>query len=167
MPRLPHTTFWKFDLFPVKTLYTNKKYAKNVIFFEKKLDLLLKFSKPVCDTLLLVIVNEIKHLFCYICEIVGGDRFSAGPPKSVYFLCNSFFSVFQKKYRNKLWMRKHVYYFLVNNKWSFFLSANPLKYLGSQVAADGRCERDVVHRINEWYRAWECWKVPWAIEGWG
>ena len=28
-----------------------------------------------------------------------------------------------------------------------------LKYLGSQVAADGGCERDVVHRINEGYRA--------------
>ena len=27
-------------------------------------------------------------------------------------------------------------------------------YLGSQVAADGRCERDVVHRMNEGYRAW-------------
>ena len=30
-----------------------------------------------------------------------------------------------------------------------------LKYLGSQVAADGGCERDVVHRMNEVYRAWE------------
>ena len=29
------------------------------------------------------------------------------------------------------------------------------KYLGSQVAAAGGCERDVVHRINEGYRAWE------------
>ena len=29
-----------------------------------------------------------------------------------------------------------------------------LKYLGSQVAADGGCERDVVHRMNEGYRAW-------------
>ena len=29
------------------------------------------------------------------------------------------------------------------------------KYLGSQVAADGGCERDVVHRMNEGYRAWE------------
>ena len=29
------------------------------------------------------------------------------------------------------------------------------KYLGSQVAADGGCERDVVHRLNERYRAWE------------
>ena len=27
------------------------------------------------------------------------------------------------------------------------------KYLGSQVAADGGCEKDVVHRINEGYRA--------------
>ena len=29
-----------------------------------------------------------------------------------------------------------------------------LKYLGSQVAADGGCERNVVHRMNEGYRAW-------------
>ena len=28
------------------------------------------------------------------------------------------------------------------------------KYLGSQVAADGGCERDVVHRMNEGYSAW-------------
>ena len=28
------------------------------------------------------------------------------------------------------------------------------KYLASQVAADGGCERDVVHRMNEGYRAW-------------
>ena len=28
------------------------------------------------------------------------------------------------------------------------------KYLGSQVAGDGGCERDVVHRMNEGYRAW-------------
>ena len=28
------------------------------------------------------------------------------------------------------------------------------KYLGSQVAADGECETDVVHRMNEGYRAW-------------
>ena len=27
------------------------------------------------------------------------------------------------------------------------------KYLGSQVTADGGCERDVVH-MNEGYRAW-------------
>ena len=28
------------------------------------------------------------------------------------------------------------------------------KYLKSQVAADGGCERDVVHRMNEGYRTW-------------
>ena len=28
------------------------------------------------------------------------------------------------------------------------------KYLGSRVAADGGCERDVVHRMNEGYSAW-------------
>ena len=27
------------------------------------------------------------------------------------------------------------------------------KYLGSQVAADGGCESDMVHRMNEGYRA--------------
>ena len=29
------------------------------------------------------------------------------------------------------------------------------KYLGSQVAADGGCERDVVHKMNEGYRRGE------------
>ena len=28
------------------------------------------------------------------------------------------------------------------------------KYLGSQVAPDGGCKRDVVHRMNQGYRAW-------------
>ena len=28
------------------------------------------------------------------------------------------------------------------------------KYLKSQVAADGDCEREVAHKINEGYRAW-------------
>ena len=28
------------------------------------------------------------------------------------------------------------------------------KYLGSQVAADLRCEMDVVYRMNEGYRTW-------------
>ena len=32
--------------------------------------------------------------------------------------------------------------------------ADCFKYLGSQVTADGGCERDVVHRMNEGYRAW-------------
>ena len=33
------------------------------------------------------------------------------------------------------------------------------KHLGSQVATDGGCERDVVHRMNEGYRAWGALKV--------
>ena len=33
------------------------------------------------------------------------------------------------------------------------------KYLGSQVAADGGCERDVIHRMNEGYRAWGALKI--------
>ena len=42
------------------------------------------------------------------------------------------------------------------------------KYLGSQVAADGGCERDVLHRMNEGYRAWRALKsVKRAIEDWG
>ena len=28
------------------------------------------------------------------------------------------------------------------------------KYQGSKVAADGGCENHVVHRMNDWYRAW-------------
>ena len=38
-----------------------------------------------CDALLLVFLNEINHLFCSICNIVGEDAFSAGLPKSLYF----------------------------------------------------------------------------------
>ena len=33
------------------------------------------------------------------------------------------------------------------------------KYLGSQVAADGGYERDVVHRMNDGYRAWGVLKI--------
>ena len=32
------------------------------------------------------------------------------------------------------------------------------KYLGLQVAADGGCDRDVVHRINEWYKWYRAWE---------
>ena len=32
------------------------------------------------------------------------------------------------------------------------------KYLGSQVAADGECERDVVHRMNEGHTGWNALK---------
>ena len=41
------------------------------------------------------------------------------------------------------------------------------KYLGSQVAADGGCERDVVHRMNEGYRAWGSLKSVLSHRGMG
>ena len=41
------------------------------------------------------------------------------------------------------------------------------KYLGSQVAADGGCERDVVHRTNEGYRAWGALKSVLSNRGLG
>ena len=41
------------------------------------------------------------------------------------------------------------------------------KYLGSQVEADGGCERDVVHRMNEGYRAWAVLKSVLSYRGLG
>ena len=41
------------------------------------------------------------------------------------------------------------------------------KYLGSQVAADGLCEIDAVHRMNEGYRAWEALKSVLSNRGLG
>ena len=41
------------------------------------------------------------------------------------------------------------------------------KYLGLQVAADGGCERDVVHRMNEGYRAWGPLKIVLSNRGLG
>ena len=41
------------------------------------------------------------------------------------------------------------------------------KYLGSQVGADGGCERDVVHRMNEGYRAWGVLKSVLSNSGLG
>ena len=41
------------------------------------------------------------------------------------------------------------------------------KYLGSQVAADGGCERDVVHRMKEGYRAWGALKSVLSNRGLG
>ena len=35
-----------------------------------------------------------------------------------------------------------------------FEEVDCFRYLRSQVAADGGCERDVVHKMNEEYRAW-------------
>ena len=41
------------------------------------------------------------------------------------------------------------------------------KYLGSQVAADGGCERDVGHGMNEGYRAWRTLKSVLSNRGLG
>ena len=41
------------------------------------------------------------------------------------------------------------------------------KYLGSLVAADGGCERGVVHRMNEGYRAWGALKSVLSNRGLG
>ena len=42
-----------------------------------------------------------------------------------------------------------------------------VKYLASQVAADGEFERDVVHRMNEGYRAWGVLKSVLSNRGLG
>ena len=42
-----------------------------------------------------------------------------------------------------------------------------LKYLASEVAADGGCERDVVHRINEGYKPWGALKSVQSNRGLG
>ena len=41
------------------------------------------------------------------------------------------------------------------------------KYLGSQLAADGGCERNVGHRMNEGYRAWGALKSVLSNRGLG
>ena len=41
------------------------------------------------------------------------------------------------------------------------------KYLGLEVAADGRSEKDVVHRMNEGYRAWGALKSVRSNRGFG
>ena len=41
------------------------------------------------------------------------------------------------------------------------------KSLGSQLAADGGCERDVVHTMNEGYRAWGALKSVLSNRGLG
>ena len=42
-----------------------------------------------------------------------------------------------------------------------------LKYLGSQVAADGECERNVEHRMNEGYSVWGVLKSVMSNRGLG
>ena len=47
------------------------------------------------------------------------------------------------------------------------LEVNCFKYLGSQMAADGECEMDVAHRMNERYRAWGALKSVLSNRGLG
>ena len=59
------------------------------------------------------------------------------------------------------------------NQMHVILNGEPLeevdcfKYLGSQVAVDGGCERDVLHRMNEGYRAWGVMKSVISNRGLG
>ena len=48
-----------------------------------------------------------------------------------------------------------------------FVRVECFKYLASQVAADGGWEMDVVHRINEGYRAWGTMKSMLSNRGLG
>ena len=48
-----------------------------------------------------------------------------------------------------------------------FEEVDCFKYLGSQVAADGGCERDVVHRMNEGYGVWGALKSVLSNRGLG
>ena len=48
-----------------------------------------------------------------------------------------------------------------------FEQVDCFKFLGSQVAADGGCERDVIHKMNEEYRAWGALKSVLSNSGLG
>ena len=61
--------------------------------------------------------------------------------------------------------RMHVMHVILNGE--PFEEVDCFKYLGSQVAADGGCERDVVHRTNEGYRAWGALKSVLSNRGLG
>ena len=95
--------FFNIQSLSSKNMQHKKKYVKNMIFGKKKFIYFsnvyyLEIKKNVCGAVRLVMENEIKssNLF-FICKIVGWDRFPAGPPKSVYFLCNSFSLRFSEK----------------------------------------------------------------------
>ena len=100
-------------------------------------------------------------------------HFLPDPVKAYIFYPNRFLYVLSKKPRNEHLHVTHDYYFVnktffsqMNDK-RFFLVIHPLKYLGSQVAADGGCERDVVHRMKEGYRAWGALKSVLSTRGLG
>ena len=62
---------------------------------------------------------------------------------------------------------------MVGDRMHAIVNSEPLyevdcfKYLWSQVAADGGCKRDVVHRMNEGYRAWGALKSVLSNRGLG
>ena len=72
----------------------------------------------------------------------------------------------RRKFRVNVSKRKVMRYSRYGNggRMHVKLNCEPLvavdcfKYLGSQVAADGGCERNVVHRMTEGYRAWRVLK---------
>ena len=58
--------------------------------------------------------------------------------------------------------------YVILNEWRTALVAvHCFKYLGTQVAADGGCERDVVHSMNEGYRTWGAHKSILSNRGLG
>ena len=62
-------------------------------------------------------------------------------------------------------MYKHYYYYLYDSGISGLLEeVDCFKCLGSQ---DGGCERDVMHRMNEGYRAWGALKSVLSNRGLG
>ena len=54
-----------------------------------------------------------------------------------------------------------------NTKWQIVEKVDCFKFLGSQVTTDSGCERDVVHRMNEGYRACEALKTVLSNRGFG
>ena len=80
-----------------------------------------------------------------------------------------FFSVGKSKVMRCSWYgngdRMHVMHVILNGE--PLEEVDCFKYLGSQVAADGVCERDVVHRMNEGYRAFGALKSVLSNRGLG
>ena len=54
-----------------------------------------------------------------------------------------------------------------NTEWRTVRGSRCFKYLSSQVAADGGCERNVIHRMNVGYRAWGALKTVLSNRGQG
>ena len=62
-------------------------------------------------------------------KIVGEDRFSAGPPEILYFLCKSFIYVLQKKSTNIVCLEPHDTYVLFRTFFSQ-VNNNPFFWIG-------------------------------------